>query len=60
MRPDLNIVIPCTGTGMQSIKTQVLGNRCTIKDDFWQYIYLDSNRILIYQYTVPFILLESE
>ena len=28
-------VIPCTG--MQSIKTQVLGNRCSIKHAFWSF-----------------------
>ena len=51
-------VIPCTG--MQCIKTQVLGKRCIIKHAFWPYIYLDSSRILVYQYTVPYILLEFE
>ena len=39
-------VIPCTG--MQCIKTQVLGNRCTIKRAFWPYFYLDPSRILEY------------
>ena len=26
---------------------------------FWPYIYLDSSRILVYQYTVPYILFKS-
>ena len=54
----LRTVIPCTG--MQCIKTQVLGNSCTIKDAFLTYIYLDTSIILVYQYTVPYILVESE
>ena len=37
---------------MQCFKFQVLGNRCTLKHAFWPYIYLDSSRILVYQYTV--------
>ena len=27
-----------------------IGNRCTIKHDFWPHICLDSSRILVYQY----------
>ena len=50
-------IVPCTG--MQCIKTQVLGNRCSIKYAFWPYIYLDSSTILVYQYTVPYMLLLS-
>ena len=51
-------VIPCTG--MLCIKTQILGNRCTIKHAFWTYIYFDSSRILVCKYTLSYILLESE
>ena len=50
--------IPCAG--MQCIKTKVLGNRCAIKHAFWPYIDLDSRRILAYQSTATYILLESE
>ena len=51
-------VILCTE--MQCIKTQVFGNRCTIKQAFWTFIYLDLSRILVYQYTISYIPLESE